>query len=141
MLYHPDVAEDLLALAASKALTPEALIALHTGPLYRCHMLGFRPGFPFLGGLDPVLATPRLATPRLSVPAGAVAVAGRQTGIYPGRGPGGWRLIGRTPLVIFDPSRADPFLIHAGDQVSFVAIDRAQYLALEKQQHEHPAQD
>ena len=130
VLYHPDVAPDLEALAAEKSWTVSALIDRHTAPLYRCHMLGFRPGFPFLGGLDPRLGTPRLATPRLSVPAGSVAVAGKQTGIYPSRGPGGWRIIGRTPLVLFDPARPDPFLIHAGDHVAFVPIDRARFDSL-----------
>jgi inhibitor of KinA len=130
VLYHPDVAPDLEALAQEKSWTVPTLIDRHTAPLYRCHMLGFRPGFPFLGGLDPQLATPRLATPRLSVPVGAVAVAGQQTGIYPSGGPGGWRIIGRTPLVLFDPARPDPFLIHAGDHVAFVPIDRARFDAL-----------
>jgi inhibitor of KinA len=130
VLYHPDVAPDLQALADEKSLTVAALIDRHTAPLYRCHMLGFRPGFPFLGGLDPQLRTPRLATPRLSVPAGAVAVAGQQTGIYPSAGPGGWRIVGRTPSVLFDPSRPDPFLVHAGDHVAFVAIDKPRFAAL-----------
>jgi KipI family sensor histidine kinase inhibitor len=130
VLYHADVAPDLLALAAEKALPVPALIERHSQPVYRCHMLGFRPGFPFLGGLDPRLATPRLATPRLSVPAGSVAVAGQQTGIYPSAGPGGWRIIGRTPLRLFDHTRPDPFLVHAGDQVTFVPIDEAQFAAL-----------
>jgi inhibitor of KinA len=130
VLYHADVAPDLEALAQEKSWTVPTLIDRHTAPLYRCHMLGFRPGFPFLGGLDPQLATPRLATPRLSVPVGSVAVAGQQTGIYPSSGPGGWRIIGRTPLAIFDPARPDPFLIHAGDHVAFVPIDRARFDAL-----------
>ena len=96
--------------------------ARHTAPLYLCHMLGFRPGFPFLGGLDPLLSTPRLSTPRTAVPAGSVAIGGRQTGIYPTTSPGGWRIIGRTPLRLFDPTRKNPFLIHPGDQVRFRAI-------------------
>ena len=132
VLYHGDVAPDLEALAAEKRLSVPALVDRHAAPTYRCHMLGFRPGFPFLGGLDPRLATPRLATPRLSVPSGSVAVAGQQTGIYPNAGPGGWRIIGRTPLRLFDPARADPFLIHAGDQVVFVPIEPLHYSALEE---------
>jgi inhibitor of KinA len=127
VLYHPDVAPDLEALADEKSWTVSTLIDRHAAPVYRCHMLGFRPGFPFLGGLDPQLGTPRLPTPRLAVPAGSVGVAGQQTGIYPSRGPGGWRIIGRTPLVLFDPARPDPFLIHAGDHVVFVPIDRARF--------------
>jgi inhibitor of KinA len=128
--YDPAVAPDLEALAADKSLAIADLVARHTAVVYRCHMLGFRPGFPFLGGLDPVLATPRLATPRLAVAAGSVGVAGQQTGIYPSRGPGGWRIIGRTPLVLFDPTRPDPCLVHPGDQVAFVPIDQARFAAL-----------
>jgi inhibitor of KinA len=134
VLYHPDVAGDLLPLAAEKGLRPEELVARHTAPTYRCHMIGFRPGFPFLGGLDESLATPRLATPRLAVPAGAVAIGGRQTGIYPSCGPGGWRIIGRTPLVLFDPLRPEPFLIHPGDRVCFRAIDEKEFAALAAKQ-------
>jgi inhibitor of KinA len=130
VLYHPDVAPDLLPLAAEKGLSPEALVALHTAPEYRCHMLGFRPGFPFLGGLDPRLATPRLATPRPAVPAGSVAIGGPQTGVYPQAGPGGWRIVGRTPLRLFDPAGAAPFLLRPGDLVRFVPVDRARFDAL-----------
>jgi inhibitor of KinA len=130
VLYHPSVAPDLAALATEKNFPVEALIARHAAPTYHCHMLGFRPGFPFLGGLDPALATPRLATPRLSVPAGSVGIGGPQTGIYPLAGPGGWRIVGRTPLTLFDPARADPFLVHPGDRVRFVPIDEARFAAL-----------
>ena len=121
--YHPEVAPDLEPLLAEKNLSLSELIARHTAPLYLCHLLGFRPGFPFLGGLDPLLFTPRLATPRTSVPAGSVAIGGQQTGIYPGSSPGGWRIIGRTPLRLFDPERPEPFLIQPGDRVRFRALD------------------
>ena len=130
VVYHPDVAPDLTALAVEKHLTVDRLIALHTAPLYRCQMLGFRPGFPFLMGLDPQLATPRLSTPRLSVPAGSVGRGGAQTGIYPSAGPGGWRIVGRTTARLFDRARAQSvatagsaFLIHPGDQIRFVPSD------------------
>jgi inhibitor of KinA len=121
--YHPEVAPDLEALLEEKSLSLPELIARHTAPEYLCHMLGFRPGFPFLGGLDPVLAAPRLPTPRMAVPAGSVGIGGRQTGIYPNTSPGGWRIIGRTSLQLFDPTRAEPFLIRPGDRVRFRAID------------------
>jgi inhibitor of KinA len=127
VLYHPEVAPDLEALAAEKNLTVEALIALHTAPEYRCYLLGFRPGFPFLGGLDQRLVSARLPSPRLRVPAGSVGIGGRQTGVYPVDSPGGWRLIGRTPARLFDPDRTEPFLVRAGDTVRFVAIDRAEF--------------
>lgn len=131
VLYHPDVAPDLAALAAEKRLSVESLVELHTAPLYRCAMLGFRPGFPFLIGLPDRLRTPRLGTPRVNVPAGAVAIAGRQTGIYPCAGPGGWRVVGRTPSRLYQPTRTDPFLIAPGDEVKFVAVDRATFARLE----------
>jgi KipI family sensor histidine kinase inhibitor len=125
--YDPALAPDLEGLAAEKGLSVEALAARHAAPTYRCYLLGFRPGFPFLGGLDEGLAAPRLPSPRLRVPAGSVGIGGRQTGIYPVDSPGGWRLVGRTPLRLFDPTRAEPFLIRAGDRVRFVPIDRGTY--------------
>jgi inhibitor of KinA len=127
VLYDPQVAPDLQALADEKGLSIEALAALHAAPLYRCQLLGFRPGFPFLGGLDDRLVAARLPTPRPRVPAGSVGIGGRQTGVYPVDSPGGWRLIGRTPLRLFDPARPEPFLVHAGDSVRFVPIDRAAF--------------
>jgi inhibitor of KinA len=130
VLYDPEVAPDLVALAAERGLPVAALIDRHSRPTYRCHLLGFRPGFPFLGGLDPLLASARLATPRLRVAAGSVAIGGRQTGIYPLAGPGGWRIVGRTPVTLFDPGRARPFLVAAGDRVKLTPIDRAAFLAL-----------
>jgi KipI family sensor histidine kinase inhibitor len=95
-------------------------------------MLGFRPGFPYLLGLDPALAMPRRATPRARVPAGSVGIGGAQTGIYPDAAPGGWQLIGRTPLRLFDPARQPPARFAPGDRVRFVAIDAAQFAALER---------
>jgi inhibitor of KinA len=130
VLYDAAVAPDLEPLAAEKGLAPDALAALHAACEYRCYLLGFRPGFPFLGGLDARLWSARLASPRVRVPAGSVGIGGRQTGVYPVDGPGGWRIIGRTPLRLFDPGRDDPFLVHAGDRVRFVAIDAAEYRRL-----------
>ena len=92
--YHPSVGPDLEPLAHEKGLSVEALISLHTQPEYLVYMLGFRPGFPFLGGLDPQLFAARLSTPRAMVPAGSVGIGGQQTGIYPVKSPGGWRLLG-----------------------------------------------
>jgi KipI family sensor histidine kinase inhibitor len=116
---------DLDALAAHAGLSPDAVIARHAGREYTVAMLGFAPGFPYLLGLDPALAMPRLATPRREVAAGSVGIAGLQTGIYPRRGPGGWRVIGRTELSLFDPLRTAPSLLAAGDRVRFVAIGSA----------------
>lgn len=119
---------DLPRVAATHDLSVPEVIARHTAPVYRVHMLGFAPGFPYLGGLDPRLHTPRLATPRPRVPAGSVAIGGEHTGIYPVASPGGWNLIGRTSLTLFDPARGGPgceeamFLLRPGDQVKFVPV-------------------
>lgn len=113
---------DLAAVAGEHGMSEAEVIARHTAPLYRVAMLGFAPGFPYLAGLDPAIATPRLDTPRARVPAGSVGIAGEQTGIYPQESPGGWRLIGRTPLTLFDPAAEPPFLLAPGDRVRFVAI-------------------
>jgi inhibitor of KinA len=125
--YDPALAPDLQPLADEKRLTVEALVALHVAPAYHCYLLGFRPGFPFLGGLDDRLAAARLPSPRPRVPAGSVGIGGRQTGVYPVDSPGGWRLIGRTPLRLFDPACPEPFLVRAGDTVRFAPITRASY--------------
>ncbi|MGN6152065.1 MAG: 5-oxoprolinase subunit PxpB, partial [Lysobacteraceae bacterium] len=112
---------DLDAAAAELGFTPEALVERHAAPLYTVAMIGFAPGFPYLDGLDPALALPRLATPRSRVPAGSVGIGGAQTGIYPRESPGGWRLLGRTPLAQFDPAADPPSRLLPGDRVRFVA--------------------
>jgi KipI family sensor histidine kinase inhibitor len=99
-------------------------------------MLGFLPGFPYLGGLDSALETPRLATPRTKIPAGAVGIGGAQTGIYPLESPGGWQLIGRTPVKVYDPQRPDPFLYRAGDSIVFYPVSAAEYVSLRSQSWE-----
>jgi len=100
-------------------LTAEEVIRRHSAPIYRVHMLGFTPGFPYLGGMDKSLATPRLSSPRRVIPAGSVGIAGEQTGIYPMASPGGWQLIGRTPEKLFDPGREQPILLDAGMRLRF----------------------
>ena len=120
--YGDDDGPDLAAVAAHVGLAPDEVVARHCDAEYRVAMLGFAPGFPYLLGLDPALATPRLATPRARVAAGSVAIGGAQTGIYPRPGPGGWRVIGRTAQVLFDPLRDPPALLAPGDRVRFVAI-------------------
>jgi inhibitor of KinA len=121
--YHAEVAPDLAAVADETAVSVADLVAIHTGREYLVHMLGFRPGFPFMGTLDPRIAVPRLPAPRPRVPVGSVAIAGRQTGIYPCETAGGWRIIGRTRAVLFDPARPDPFLLRRCDRVRFVDVD------------------
>lgn len=113
---------DLDDLAQNLGCTPEHVIALHSAPLYRVAMVGFRPGFPYLLGLPPELVVPRRASPRRSVAAGSVAIAGEQAGIYPETSPGGWHLLGRTELRMFDPQRTPPALLRPGDGVRFVPV-------------------
>lgn len=119
--------EDLPDVAAHAGLSIAEVIRRHSEQTYLVYAVGFSPGFPYLGGLPPELATPRLASPRTRVPAGSVAIGGQQTGVYPQESPGGWRLIGRTYLRIFDPQRDEPALLAAGDRVQFVPISEAQY--------------
>ncbi len=118
---------DLAAVAQEAGLSEPEVIALHSGGEYRVFMLGFTPGFPYMGTLPPRLRVARLASPRIRVPGRSVAIAGLQTGVYPIESPGGWRLIGRTPLRIYDPSRSNPFLLEAGNRVRFVPISEAEY--------------
>ena len=120
--YDERFSEDLPRVMAHTGLTREEVIALHTGTCYTVYMIGFLPGFPYLGDLPLALHVPRLAQPRLRVEKGTVGIGGTQTGIYPIESPGGWNIIGRTPLDLYSLQRADPFLIHAGDQLSFRAI-------------------
>jgi KipI family sensor histidine kinase inhibitor len=129
--YGGDCGPDLDEVAAHCGLTTSQLVERHAAVDYLVAMLGFSPGFPYLLGLDPALAVPRLATPRLRVPAGSVGIGGAQTGVYPDEGPGGWRLIGRTPLQLFDPARTAPATVLPGDRLRFVPIDVASFHALE----------
>ena len=117
---------DLEAVAEHCGLTPNEVVRRHTGGAYTVAMLGFAPGFAYLLGLPPSLTMPRLATPRLQVPAGSVGIAGAQTGLYALSTPGGWRLIGRTSLTLFDPDRQPPFTLQAGDRIRFVAQSHAE---------------
>ncbi|WP_137937131.1 5-oxoprolinase subunit PxpB [Chitinivorax sp. B] len=111
---------DLDNVSSYTGLTPEAVIALHSSVDYTVFFLGFQPGFAYMGGLPDALITPRRAEPRLAVPAGSVGIGGAQTGIYPAQSPGGWQLIGRTSLTLFDPYSTSPSLLLPGDQVRFV---------------------
>lgn len=125
VVYGGATGPDLEALAAAHGLTPAEVVALHALPEYRVYMIGFTPGFPYLGGLDARIATPRRATPRTTIPAGSVGIAGAQTGIYSLESPGGWQIIGRTRLVLFDPQRDPPSLLAPGDRVRFFPIEEA----------------
>ncbi|HET6603519.1 MAG TPA: 5-oxoprolinase subunit PxpB [Xanthomonadaceae bacterium] len=118
---------DLEALSRHAGLEVQDVVARHAGADFRVAMLGFAPGFPYLLGLPAELAMPRLAQPRRTVPAGSVGIAEAQTGIYPQSSPGGWRLIGRTPLRLFDAAREPPSLLAPGDRVRFVAIEATRF--------------
>lgn len=128
--YEGEFAPDMAAVCAHTGLDATEVVRRHHAAPYRVYFIGFMPGFPYLGGLDPALAVPRRATPRLAVPAGSVAIGGEQTGIYPLATPGGWQLIGRTPLRLFDATRASPCLLCAGDRLRFVPVTRAEYRRL-----------
>jgi KipI family sensor histidine kinase inhibitor len=128
--YAPEAGAGLEALAQRAGLSPEQVIELHAGTEYRVYAIGFAPGFAYLGQVDERIAAPRLATPRLKVPRGAVAIADRQTAVYPAVSPGGWNLIGRCPIRMFDPSATPTMPVAVGDRVQFEPIDRNRYLAL-----------
>ena len=123
VVYGGEHGPDLDDVATASGLTAAQVVERHAQVEYLVAMLGFSPGFPYLLGLDPALAVPRLATPRTRVPAGSVGIGGAQTGVYPNEGPGGWRLIGRTPQALFDARREPPSLLLPGDRVRFVPVD------------------
>lgn len=134
--YGGEYGPDLLEVAQHCSLTPEEVIARHTAPTYRIYMLGFTPGFPYLGGMDPSIAAPRRKEPRIYIPAGSVGIAGEQTGVYPIVSPGGWQLIGRTPLRLFDPQKEQPILLSAGAGIRFVPIDEEAFRKMEEKEGE-----
>jgi inhibitor of KinA len=125
--YGGEYGPDLEEVAALHNLSSQEVMALHSASVYHVYMIGFTPGFPYLGGLDPRLATPRKKTPRERVPAGSVGIADHQSGIYPIESPGGWQIIGRTPLRLFDLNRSPVFLVRAGQAVHFTAITRDEF--------------
>ncbi|HEY1763854.1 MAG TPA: 5-oxoprolinase subunit PxpB [Opitutaceae bacterium] len=125
--YAGEFGPDLAEVATGAGLSPEAVVALHSKPDYRVHAIGFMPGFGYLGGLPAALHTPRRATPRERVPAGSVGIGGAQTGVYPIASPGGWQLIGRTPLALFRPNESPAALLRPADQVRFRPISRAEF--------------
>jgi KipI family sensor histidine kinase inhibitor len=130
--YEGDCAPDLSDVARTAGLTTEETVALHARAAYRVAFLGFSPGFAYLLGLPSRLATPRLPAPRLRVPAGSVGIAGGQTGLYPRATPGGWRIVGRTPVALFDPGRDRASLLLPGDAVRFVPVSPDDFKLLAK---------
>lgn len=128
---------DLEAVARRHGLSVDDVVRLHTAPTYRVYMVGFVPGFTYLGGLDPRLHTPRLEDPRPRTPAGSVSIGGIQAGIASVEIPSGWHLLGRTPVRTFDPERTPPLLLEPGDRVRFVPIDRATFAELDRRAANH----
>jgi inhibitor of KinA len=131
VFYGGEFGPDLKHVAAVHNLTEQQVIELHVEKEYRVYMTGFVAGFPYLGEVADEIATPRLQTPRLKVPAGSVGIAEKQTGIYPCEAPGGWQIIGKTPLRLFDPSKQQPALLKAGDSVRFRQISQKEFDTLE----------
>lgn len=131
-VYGGEYGPDIENVAKHNNLTADEVIQIHTSREYLIYMLGFTPGFPYLGGMDERISTPRLKTPRTKISGGSVGIAGNQTGIYPMDSPGGWQLIGKTPLKLYDPHRDTPILLQSGNYIKFVAIDEREYKAIEK---------
>lgn len=126
-LYNDEVGSDLSYVAEHNKLSKEEVIKIHTGTDYLVYMLGFMPGFTYLGGMSEKIATPRLESPRLQIYPGSVGIAGKQTGMYPSMSPGGWRIIGRTPLKLYNPDSDTPVYISSGDYVRYVSISEEEY--------------
>ncbi|MBF4694427.1 5-oxoprolinase subunit PxpB [Fusibacter ferrireducens] len=126
-LYGGEYGEDIGYVASYNNLTVEEVVQIHSNGLYLIYMLGFTPGFPYLGGMSDAISTPRLSAPREKITKGSVGIAGNQTGIYPIDSPGGWQLIGRTPIVLFDPNREPAVLLRSGQYISFDPIEKDEY--------------
>jgi inhibitor of KinA len=130
--YDEEFALDISNVADQNSLTIEEVIQIHTQPEYLVYFMGFSPGFPYLGDMPKEISTPRLQTPRVKVPAGSVAIGGDHTGIYPVTSPGGWNIIGRTPLKLFSPENEDPTLLKMGDKIKFVPISKIKFKEIAK---------
>ena len=128
VVYGDKYGPDLEWIADYHKMTPQEVIRLHTQPMYHVYMIGFMPGYPYMGEVPDKLVTPRRKTPRTHVPAGSVGIAQKQTGIYPVASPGGWQISGRTPVRLFDPQGQPPCLLEMGDRVKFVVITKQELL-------------
>jgi len=130
-LYGGQYGSDIEFVAEHNKISVDEVIKIHTSVEYLIYMIGFTPGFPYLGGMSDKIEAPRLQNPRTKIPLGSVGIAGKQTGIYPVESPGGWQLIGRTPVKLYDPYRNEPVLLNAGDYIKFVQIDEKEYKNIE----------
>ncbi len=132
-VYGNDYGPDLDFVANYHYLSPDEVIRIHTSAIYLVCMIGFTPGFAYLGGMSPGIATPRRGTPRISVPSGSVGIGANETGVYAVESPGGWQLIGRTPLRLFDPSRQPPALLQSGNYVTFTSISPQEFIRIREE--------
>jgi len=126
-IYGGEFGEDIKFVSEHNGISEDEVIKIHSSVDYRIYMLGFSPGFPYLGGMSKKIETPRLKIPRTKIPAGSVGIAGKQTGIYPMDSPGGWQLIGRTPIKLYDPKSQTPIILQAGDYLRFAPIEKDEY--------------
>lgn len=133
VLYGGEMGPDIENVAEHNHKTVEEVIKIHTSEEYLIYMIGFIAGFPYLGGMSKEIATPRLKSPRVKIEGGSVGIAGKQTGIYPVASPGGWQLIGRTPLKLYDADREKPVLLEAGQYIKFAAVTEEEYKKIEKE--------
>ncbi|WP_068673338.1 5-oxoprolinase subunit PxpB [Oceanobacillus sp. Castelsardo] len=133
VIYGGDAGPDLEHVATHNGLNMDEVIHIHTSSDYLIYMMGFTPGFPYLGGMSEKVATPRLKEPRLKIPVGSVGIAGSQTGVYPMETPGGWQIIGRTPVKLYEPMRNKPILLKAGNYIRFVQVTESEYKEIERQ--------
>ncbi len=124
--YDKEFASDIDSIAAKKNISPEEIVQIHTSRSYRVYMLGFLPGFAYMGEVDDIIIIPRKPTPQ-NVIAGSVGIAGQQTGVYPLNSPGGWQIVGRTPVKMFDKEKKEPTLVKAGDHVRFISISKDEF--------------
>ena len=132
--YGGEFGPDITTVAKHANITEKKVRDIHTEPAYLIYMLGFTPGFAYMGGMNKKIATPRLSVPRVRLEAGSVGIAGEQTGIYPIASPGGWQIIGRTPLTLFDPKAENPFLFKAGQRVKFYPISEKEFYEIKNEQ-------
>jgi inhibitor of KinA len=135
VVYGGEYGPDLEFVSRHHSLSVQEVVKIHSSNDYLVYMIGFAPGFPYLGGMSDKIAVPRKSSPRLRIPAGSVGIAGQQTGVYPISTPGGWQIIGRTPLSLFNPAKSSPSYLHAGDIVTFTPIDEKEFLEFKEALH------